>query len=244
MIWIWAITGLALSAAVFLLTRPLRMPREPDREGTQEGDASAAYDRMGRSPVFAFGRYLVLRPLAGYHPKGAVFDVGCGPGYLAAAIARKFGGLDVVGLDISTEMISIARRDWPAQSHRNLGFITGDVVSFPVREATVDTVVSSLSLHHWTEAEAAIKEIFRVLKPGGRLLLFDLRRDSPRFVYYAFLLGQVLFTPAAIRRTNGAVGSLWSSYTTAEMKALLSKAPFRMTRVNSRPGWLLARAVK
>lgn len=113
-----------------------------------------------------------------------------------------------------------------------------------MRDNSVDIVVSSLSLHHWAEPEQALAEIFRVLKPNGRLLIFDLRRDSPRIVYIIFVLGQELFTPEAIRRTNGAVGSLWASYTSGELVALLSKGRFKHVKVSSMPAWLVGHAVK
>ncbi|OGO38932.1 MAG: hypothetical protein A2147_11045 [Chloroflexi bacterium RBG_16_57_8] len=244
MTWIWILLTLTLLAAAYLLTRPLRISRDPDREGIQDDDASVAYDRVSRWPVFTFGRYLVLRPLAGFQPQGLLLDVGCGPGHLTAAISRKFRGLNTIGLDISPKMASIARNNWPRPAYDNLDFIIGDIKALPMPDDSADIIVSSLSLHHWVEPEKAIAEMHRVLKPGGRLLIFDLRRDSPRSIYYVFAVGQALFTPEAIRRTNGAVGSFWASYTAAELKAMLSATPFEKTAVRARPGWLLGEAMK
>jgi ubiquinone/menaquinone biosynthesis C-methylase UbiE len=244
LVWVLILFGLALLAGIFWLTRPLRIPREPDREGIQDGDATTAYERVSRWPLFAFGRHLVLRPLPALSQRGVLLDIGCGPGYLTAAISRKRQEGEVIGLDISPEMTTIARRDWPTDAHRNLSFVVGDVKALPIPDGSIDIVVSSLSLHHWTEAESAMLEVHRVLKPQGQLLMFDLRRDSPRLMYWVFVVGQAVFTPEPIRRTNGAVGSLWSSYTASELKDLVAKAPFRMAQVKSRPAWLLLRAVK
>ena len=74
---------------------PLRIPRDATREGQQDGDAIAAYDRTADWPVFAFGRNLVLRPLTRIRPHGLLIDVGCGPGQLTVKIGHNFPDLEV-----------------------------------------------------------------------------------------------------------------------------------------------------
>jgi ubiquinone/menaquinone biosynthesis C-methylase UbiE len=231
-------------AVIALMTRPLRIRRDPTREKLQDDEASTAYDRVGNWPVFALGRYLVLRPLARIRPHGFLVDIGCGPGHLTAEIGHNFRDLDVVGVDISPIMARLAthKRIGPAGSRLN--FIIADGEALPMPDNCVDVIVSSLSLHHWLSPEKAIAEMRRVLKPGGRLLIFDLRRDSPRFALWAFVIGQALFLPGPIRHTNGAVGSLWSSYTARELAGMLSGLSFSSTRIDRRPAWLLCLAVK
>lgn len=56
----------------------------------------------------------------------------------------------------------------------------GDVAGLPLPDGALDWAVSSLSLHHWSDPDRALGEICRVLKPGGQMLLFDLRRDPRR----------------------------------------------------------------
>jgi SAM-dependent methyltransferase len=100
-------------------------------------------------------------------------------------------------------------------------------------------VVSSLSLHHWADAHASFREVHRVLKPGGQFIFLDLRRDSRRFFYLALRLGQAFMAPSALRRSNGAVGSFWASYTLSEIKNILYQGPFQEWHQKPQLGWVL-----
>ena len=239
-----AVVAFVLALAAVLLLHPMKASRDPDREGYQDEEASLAYDRTSRGPVFAFERYLVMTALARLKPHGTVADVGSGPGHLAAKISRAFPDLNVIGLDVNPYMVTLANKNRLRNGFGNFELVRADVFSLPFASHSVDLVVSSLSLHHWADPARGLLDVHRVLIPGGKLLLFDLRRDSPVAVYYAFSVGQALFTPKAIRRTNGAVGSLWSSYTAQEVAALLSEAGFENVEVTSRLGWLLAKGFK
>jgi ubiquinone/menaquinone biosynthesis C-methylase UbiE len=59
----------------------------------------------------------------------------------------------------------------------NLKFLEADVRRLPLEDNFLDVTVSTLSLHHWVHPEKALAEIHRLLKPGGRMFVFDLRRD-------------------------------------------------------------------
>ncbi len=240
MVLVWVIVSVVstfLIAVIVLAILPMNIPREPEREGPQDRDAAQAFARQGRSPVFVLERYFILRALARWKPRGLVVDIGCGPGYLAAAIGRRYPAAKVIGLDNNNEMINIARRTWEREPYGK--FFKADAHLLPFAADTVDFVVSSLSLHHWANASMVFKEIRRVLKPGGSFLIFDLRRDGPRLFYYALKLGQAL-SSADIRRTNGAVGSFWSSYTPSELKAIISGVDFDSVRIEPQFGFMLA----
>jgi ubiquinone/menaquinone biosynthesis C-methylase UbiE len=246
LIAILAATAVATAVSTFLLVlaqAPSKVRRDPGREGLQDRQASIAYDGMSATPAFAFSRLLILRALRRWRPDGTLVDLGCGPGYLAVRISKEYPGLTTVGLDVSSDMVDLARANSQRRASVNLRLVLGNVEALPLADGSIDCAVSSLSLHHWSDAQGALREINRVLKPGGRLLIFDARRDSPRLVYFAFVIGQLL-SPADIRRTNGAVGSLWASYTARELESLLSGAAFDDVQVASRPGWLQATAVK
>jgi SAM-dependent methyltransferase len=140
------------------------------------GDA-ARYDTMSR---------LLLGPLvkriaadvAAVAPEGArVLEVGCGPGHLSIRLARHHG-LEATGLDLDPAMITRAR----ANTHRSGNddqrrpeFLVGDVAALAFPDRSFDRVVSTLSMHHWTDPAAALGEIGRVLRPGARALIWDLR---------------------------------------------------------------------
>lgn len=108
---------------------------------------------------------------------GRVLEVGCGPGRLSHRLARL--GLDVTGLDLDPVMIERARTNADRSSDgRAASFVVGDVASLPFPDASVDLVVSTLSMHHWADPAAGLAEIHRVLRPGGRALVWDLRAGA------------------------------------------------------------------
>jgi ubiquinone/menaquinone biosynthesis C-methylase UbiE len=106
-----------------------------------------------------------------------VLDVGGGPGHVAVLIARRRPDATIVGADIDPAMV--ARASARAQREGfgdRVRFEVADVAGLPLEAESVDLVVSSFSLHHWPDPAAALCEIHRVLRPGGRAILYDLPR--------------------------------------------------------------------
>lgn len=242
MLWVVLPVLLALAAFAFLLW-PMRVPRRYGLEGPETLESIQAYDRTSRWPFFALERWMILRHLKRMRPQGQLLDVGCGPGYLAAMIASVFPDLKVAGLDIDGRSLDLARNNWEREIP-GLGFLQADAQALPFADASLDVVVSSLSLHHWKDAPAALAEFHRALKPGGQLLIWDVRRSAPRFFYYGLVLMQVCLTPAGIRATNGARGSFWAAYTPAELQELMGSAPWVAFSIQAGIGWTALRAVK
>jgi ubiquinone/menaquinone biosynthesis C-methylase UbiE len=107
-------------------------------------------------------------------PEGAhVLDVGTGPGRLPVEIARRSPQVWVTGLDVSPRMIEAATA--AIEPGQQVTAQVGDVARLPYRDGSVDLVVSTLSQHHWPDRTAAIGELARVLAPGGRIWIYDLR---------------------------------------------------------------------
>ncbi|MEZ0365468.1 methyltransferase domain-containing protein [Mycobacterium sp. pUA109] len=100
-------------------------------------------------------------------PGAVALDVGCGPGPVTAALARAVGpsGL-ALGVDISEPMLARAVR---AESGPQTGFLRADAQRLPLRDATVDAVVSIAAVQLIPDPAAALTEMARVLRPGGRL---------------------------------------------------------------------------
>jgi SAM-dependent methyltransferase len=104
-----------------------------------------------------------------------VLEVGCGPGRLSILLSGEYG-LDVTGLDLDPAMIERARAH--AERSKNDGqrrpsFLVGDVSSMALPDGSFDLVVSTLSMHHWADPSAGLTEIARVLRPGGRAIVWD-----------------------------------------------------------------------
>jgi SAM-dependent methyltransferase len=102
-------------------------------------------------------------------PGGTVLDVGCGPGPLTASLAEAVGsdGL-VLGVDVSEPML---RRAVRTEAGPQAGFLRADAQNLPLRDETVDAVISIAVLQLIPDPAAALAQMHRVLRPGGRLAL-------------------------------------------------------------------------
>jgi ubiquinone/menaquinone biosynthesis C-methylase UbiE len=140
----------------------------------------ASYARHYETLASHLGRPLHQRVVADVAaaelPVGAaVLDVGTGLGTVALLIADSYPHLAVSGVDVSAAMITIARSVEPALGVDPVDFRVADVVALPLEDDSVDLVVSSLSLHHWADPAEGLREVVRVLRPGGQAWIYDLR---------------------------------------------------------------------
>lgn len=110
-------------------------------------------------------------------PADEVLDVGCGGGWLVREIASRVPQGHVLGMDVSDEMISRARRS--ATNSRNVEFVVGAVDAIFRDANSFDKVISVESSYYWPDPAAGIREIFRVLRPGGSAwILINYYRDN------------------------------------------------------------------
>jgi SAM-dependent methyltransferase len=168
---------LAAAAAAAAVVRHGRgATGRPVPGGILIGDA-ATYDVLSR---LLLGRLVgrIAADVAAVGPRGArVLEVGCGPGRLSIRLAGRHG-LDVTGLDLDPAMIRRARANADRRGNRDQrrpSFLVGDVASLAFPDRSFDLVVSTLSMHHWADPTAGLAEISRVLRPGGRALVWDFR---------------------------------------------------------------------
>jgi ubiquinone/menaquinone biosynthesis C-methylase UbiE len=111
-------------------------------------------------------------------PADTVLDIGCGTGWLARQIAIKVPEGRVVGIDISDEMIKQAQRSTDGLD--NLTFLTGGVDLIPWQDDFFTRAISVESAYYWPDPARGVREIFRVLRPGGSAwILINFYRDNP-----------------------------------------------------------------
>jgi ubiquinone/menaquinone biosynthesis C-methylase UbiE len=113
----------------------------------------------------------VARAIAASHPSGTLVDLGSGTGFLATEVAKLAPQAEVVGIDLSPEMVRSALAH--ARGLTNVEFRVGDVAALPLEGGSADFVFSTGAMHHWQDLPAAFAEVRRVLKPGAEAHIYD-----------------------------------------------------------------------
>ena len=121
-------------------------------------------------------------------PGDSVLDVGCGTGEVTLAAKARARQGNVYGIDPAPEMISVARKK-AARKRLEIDFRVGVIEALPFPDSSIDVVTSSLMMHHLPEDLKArgLAEIYRVLKPGGRLLIADFMRPTGALLNHLFI---------------------------------------------------------
>ena len=107
----------------------------------------------------------------GAGPDDTVLDVACGPGILACAFARVVR--HVTGIDITPAMLDRARVLQQERGLSNMTWKQGDVVPLPFADSSFSVVTSRFAFHHLLDPAGALREMARVCRPGGRVMLID-----------------------------------------------------------------------
>lgn len=106
-----------------------------------------------------------------YQPDAlAVLDVGCGTGRLLRRVRDAFPAARLVGIDPAAGMIDVARR----KGGDAIDFVVGDAESLDAPDYAFDLVFTTLSFHHWHDQREGLRQIHRVMRPGGVFVLSDL----------------------------------------------------------------------
>jgi ubiquinone/menaquinone biosynthesis C-methylase UbiE len=140
-----------------------------------EGRVAAWYARNTARDMPEFSA-LAERVTLGLPPGSRILEVAPGPGYLAIEIARR-GHFEITGLDISHSFVEIALRN-ASGARLDIDFRQGNASAMPFEENSFDLVLCRAAFKNFSEPLAAINEMHRVLKPGGRALIIDLRKDA------------------------------------------------------------------
>jgi ubiquinone/menaquinone biosynthesis C-methylase UbiE len=174
--------------------------------------------------------------------RGDVLDLGTGPGHVAIQIGQQRPHLRIVGLDLAVHMVRQATRNAARTSLDGRGlWPQADAHHLPFGDGSLDLVISTFALHHWSEPLQILNEIARVLRPGGCYYIADLCRQPS--------LAQRLFAYASIPAISlpfgsylgygGYYESLRAGYTVAEAEALLARSNLPRGLVAPRSTWFV-----
>jgi ubiquinone/menaquinone biosynthesis C-methylase UbiE len=188
---------------------------------------------------FKLLRKKVRTHLMSFNPTGKLVDLGCGSGNLIVEIAKTKVNLELIGVDISPEILNLAKkRSVDSNVQDQIKFKIGKVENLPLSDNSIDYLLSTLSLHHWKDPMRAFDEFFRVLKDEGKILIFDFRRDA-RKIFYGFLkFITKIIVPKALKAVNEPISSLYAGYTPKEIRKMISISPFSNVEIKPFLAWI------
>ena len=201
-LWSWLQTAFARATAATKaddsrLAEVRRVRQEDFRDHGDDGEKKQLVP--GRSWA-AWSRALGL-----LMPPLDVADLGCGEGYLTIEAARWANR--VVAIDRSPEVITRGKELAKRRGVKNITWKRGDLQRVPIDDNAIDLVLLSQALHHADEPRAALSEAHRILRPGGRVLVLDLREHDEAWV-------------------TSTLGDRWMGFDDKSLKALIEDTGF------------------
>jgi ubiquinone/menaquinone biosynthesis C-methylase UbiE len=196
-----------------------------------EGPVARWYEKTTRKDYEEY-RQLAVRFAAGLPEGGDVLEVAPGPGFLSIEMA-KTGGLRVTGLDISKTFVELAGRN-ADQVGVQVDFQNGNASKMPFADQSFDFLVCRAGFKNFSDPVGALREMRRVLRPGRKGVVIDLRRDTSMEEINKYVEGlglsllSALFTEFTFRFML-----LKRAYTQPEFKAMLLQVPFASTRIDA-----------
>ena len=206
----------ALTAAVAELAEG-----ERDRQALQlvlnkRRDRAADYfdklaGKFGRTYVPGRSWQALAHGLLRLMPPMIIADLGAGEGTLSQLLART--AKQVIAIDNSQKMVEYGARVAKENGYKNLEYRLGDLEEPPIESSTVDVVLFSQALHHAVRPQRAVESAFRILKPGGRILILDLASHT-------------------YEQAKELYAHVWLGFSGVELHAILEKAGFEDLEVS------------
>lgn len=183
------------------------LTRRKEQEKVFFDQVAGRFDRSygpGRSWQ-AFGQ-LLLRIL----PPLRVADLGSGEGLVSELLARR--AKQVIAVDNSEKMVAFGARKAKKIGLTNLEFRLGDLEDPPIEAASIDLAILSQALHHASDPGRAVRSAYRILVPGGQVMILDLLQHS-------------------FKQADALYGDRWLGFTEAELQSWLEQAGFKQIEI-------------
>ena len=152
--------------------------------------------------------------------KGRYLEIGSGPGILTQVVATQHPNAEIIANDISPEMIKLAQQDLAEDLKTRIKYKIGDACNInSIKDlGTFDLIYSTFTLHHWDDAELAIKNLSSMLNDNGLLYIHDLKRVF--WLYY-------------IKSKSGFFKSIRAAYRPDEIKTMLNEIGIKNYKIET-----------
>jgi ubiquinone/menaquinone biosynthesis C-methylase UbiE len=205
--------------------------RIPEASPLEDEALTAYYSRMAKRHMNFPVKRVLGRIRAQGIERGVALDVGTGPGIFPIAIAANLPGMEFIAVDLSPAMIQTAQVNARERGLEDrVHFQVGSAYALPLKDKSVDLVLCVHTMHHLEDPLAFFNEAARVLKDGGKCVMVDLRRDSPKPLALLFdLMWRLMIREKKAR--DGLWNSLKASLTMEECKRALERSSLRQWRI-------------
>jgi ubiquinone/menaquinone biosynthesis C-methylase UbiE len=197
-----------------------------------EGSVARWYEKNTAKDMAEFRR-LAGRIAGLLSGASAILEVAPGPGFLAVELAKR--GFAVTGLDVSKTFVELARKN-AENSGVRIRFERGNASQMPFADQSFDFLVCRAAFKNFADPVGALKEMHRVLKPGGRGLIIDLRRDASMTDIATYVDGLgVAFANRLIMKLTFRYMLLPRAWRMDAFAKMLERIPFRHTEIVPNP---------
>ncbi len=162
----------------------------------------------------------IIKKVAPIH-NALVLEIGSGPGWGGISLLKKMPNMFLDGIDNSFDMVAVAKKNAKLESlgkRTNFYVCKGENMSL-LNDNHYDLVISRESLHHWDNPEKVFREIVRILKPDGKVCIYDHRRD---LIFFGKAIVFLFGTLKAGKMKKHWKSSIAASYTQEEIRKILN----------------------